>query len=91
MTTIRCPAGTYGLAAAPWSPTEVYAVAAAWGEASSPVLTWSGSKWVPTQYQVADFRHDPRAALRQILADEASAGGGESCVDDAVRQAVDIE
>ena len=55
--TIRTPPGTYGLAVAPWSADEVYAVAADWAQASSPVLAWLGHDWGQTTFQVADFRH----------------------------------
>jgi hypothetical protein len=65
--TIRCPAGTCGLAVAPWSPDEVYAVAANWAEASSPVLTWGEDRWIESGRQVADYRHEPAAALAAEL------------------------
>lgn len=64
---IRCPAGTYGLAVAPWSDDEVYAVAARWAEASSPVQVWGGAGWIDSGRQVADYRHDPAAALAAAL------------------------
>jgi hypothetical protein len=65
--TIRCPAGTCGLAVAPWSPDEVYAVAADWGDASSPVRTWAEDRWIESGRQVADFRHEPEAALAAMI------------------------
>lgn len=65
--TIRCPAGTAGLAVAPWSADEVYAVAANWGQASAPVLTWAEDRWIDSGRQVADFRHEPESALAAEL------------------------
>lgn len=73
--TIRTPPGTYGLAVAPWSADEVYAVAADWAQASSPVLAWLGHDWDQTAYQVADYRHSDRAALEQIIQDAIEASG----------------
>lgn len=73
MTTIsqlRTPIGTYGLAVAPVYTGEVYAVAANWAQASDNVQEWSGTEWIPTRYQVADFRHSPREALAAILPDD---------------------
>lgn len=64
MATIQCPVGTYGLVVvAPWSDDEVFAVAADWRQASSPVQTWNGERWTDSGRQVADYRHDPAAAL----------------------------
>lgn len=66
-TTIRCPTGTYGLAVAPWSPTEVYAVAARWSEAGDTVQTWARDRWIDSGRQVAEFRHEPAAALAAAI------------------------
>ena len=87
--TIRTPAGTYGRAVAPWDETEVYAVAANWAEASSPVLSWGADAWEPTPWQVADCRHDPREALGLVL--RRHAGVTEEEVADEVAESVRID
>lgn len=66
-TRITCPAGTYGLAVEPWTPGEVYAVAADWARASSPVLSYGYDGWTHTGRQVADYRHRPKDALRAVI------------------------
>lgn len=48
-----------------------YEVSADWAQASSPVAGPSGGR------QVADFRHSPAAAIRDMLEDAVLAGGGE--------------
>lgn len=47
-------------------------IAANWAEASSPVLCDGES----TQYQVADFMHNPKEAMRTFLRQEAAIGEG---------------
>jgi len=37
-TTLETPAGMSGLACEPWAEGEIYAVAANWSQASSPVM-----------------------------------------------------
>lgn len=69
------PEGTYGLAVAPWTPGEVYAVAARWGEASAPVYTYGLRGWVASGRQVADYRHRPEAALAGVLSLALQASG----------------
>lgn len=64
---IKTPAGTTGLAVEPWAPGEIYAVAADWAQASSPVLIYGEDGWDNTQYQVADFRHRVEDALRTFV------------------------
>jgi hypothetical protein len=66
---IKTPAGTYGYAVEPWSKGEIYAVAADWAQASSPVYTYGPDGWDSDRAgrQVADFRHRPLAALRDEI------------------------
>lgn len=89
---LTTPAGTYGLACEPWSKGEIYAVAADWAQASSPVRTYGEDGWTVTQYQVADFRHEPRAALETILQEAIDASGGDDGADagDLASNAVEI-
>lgn len=79
MATIRIstPVGTYGLAVEPWTRGEIYAVAANWAEASSPVLTYGEDGWEYTGRQVADYRHSDLAALESIIREAIEAGGDE--------------
>jgi len=65
--TITTPAGTSGLACEPWTPGEIYAVAANWSEASAPVYSYTSCGWHSTAYQVADYSHDPQAALEDEI------------------------
>jgi hypothetical protein len=93
-TAIECaPRGTYGLLCEPWTPGEVYGVAANWAQASCTVLTYGEDGWVATGHQVADYRHNDRAALIDVLAEQLRMGGddeeeaekeAESLVDDAI-------
>lgn len=80
-TTINAPAGMTGLSVEPWSKGEVYAVAANWAQAGSPVLSYSGKAdgWGLDAHgrQVADFRHSPRAALESVIREAIEAGGDE--------------
>lgn len=45
ISSIWCPAGMSGLAVEPWSAGEIYAVAADWAQASSPVLVYGQDGW----------------------------------------------
>ena len=83
------PEGTTGLAIAPWSPDEVYAVAADWSQASAPVYTYGSCGWQTCGRQVADFRHRPSAALEAelgaaLIASGEDADDASDLVDDAV-------
>jgi len=72
-----------GVWVAPWDPSEIYAVAADWAQASCPVYVLSGDgEWVLESHgrQVADFRHNCRAALRSELEESIRMSGDE--VDD---------
>lgn len=75
--TIKTPSGTTGLAVEPWSKGELYAVAADWAQASSPVLVYGEDGWTSHGRQVADFRHRARAALESIIREAISMGGDE--------------
>lgn len=79
---ISTPAGTTGIAVEPWAAGEIYAVAADWAQASSQVMTYGPDGWDSTQYQVADFRHNDRAALESIIRDAIQMGGDEPDDDD---------
>jgi len=60
---------------------DTIAVAATnWGDASLPIWAWSSDEqeWCGTQYQVADFRHNPEAALAAVLSDIIRDSGGPS-------------
>jgi len=72
------PGGTWGLVIEPWTPGEVYGVAAIWGEAAAMVYHYTGDgEWEPMGRQVADFRHQPEAALMEELQESISMSGGE--------------
>lgn len=74
------PAGTSGLVIEPWTPGEVYGVAANWADAASPVYflgSHPGDGWSTRQYQVADFRHEPREALECELRQALIASGDD--------------
>lgn len=75
------PEGTSGLVIEPWSPAEVYGVAADWSQASATVYRYGRDSWEPTQWQVADSRHRARPALERELAEVLVAGGDDE--DDA--------
>lgn len=83
---LNCPAGTSGLAVEPWSKGEIYAVAADWSQAGSPVYTYGDRDWHQQEngMQVADFRHSARAALEREIrsAIQASEGIAADDVDD---------
>lgn len=98
MTTINIttPDGLRGIAVEPWGAGEIYAVAANWAQASGQVYHWGGEAcdgWVPTQWQVADFCHDDRAALRSMIVEAIEMGGDEvddDEVDGIIDDAVDL-
>jgi hypothetical protein len=69
------PAGTSGLVIEPWEPGDTYGVAADWSQASAEVYAYGDDGWTPTGRQVADYRHDPSAALAGWLVDTLRASG----------------
>lgn len=79
------PAGTNGLLIEPWTPGEVYGVAADWAQAAAPVyFLWGDgpdAEWRTRQYQVADFRHRAIDALDCELRQALIASGEDE--DDA--------
>ena len=77
MKTITCPEGTRGLAVEPWSKGEIYAVAANWSQAGSPVMVFGEDGWTSDEHgrQVADFRHNDRAALESVIREAIEMGG----------------
>ncbi len=78
-TTIRsltCPVGTSGLAVEPWARGEIYAVAANWADASSPVMTYGYTGWVPTGSQVADYGHRAYLVLRAEIVEAIATSVG---------------
>lgn len=88
------PDGTRGLWVAPWDPDEVYAVAAKWGNAFSPVWSYGCDGWEPTGQQVGDWTHCPKAALAAELESALVASGDDPgaawvAVGDAVEFAAD--
>ncbi len=88
MRNLTTPAGMSGLAIEPWTPGEVYAVAADWAQAAATVWSYADGRWVPTGRQVADYRHDPRAALLRELRETLEASGddpddADNLIDDA--------
>lgn len=76
-----CPAGMSGLAVEPWSKGEIYAVAADWAQASSPVMVYGNKQdgWGYDSHgrQVADFRHNDRAALESVIREAIEMGGDQ--------------
>ena len=85
-----------GLTVKPWGANEIYAVAANWAQAASPVMVWGNeySGWCCDEHgrQVADFCHKPREALNSILREAILADGDnpddvdiKSILDSAVR------
>ncbi len=76
---ISAPVGMSGLAVEPWAKGEIYAVAANWAQAGSPVLSYGGGGWDLESHgrQVADFRHSARAALESVIRAAIKAGGDE--------------
>jgi len=91
---ITPPVGTYGLAVEPWTPGEVYAVAADWAEAACSVLSYGEDGWQPTGRQVADFRHSARAALIEEIRQSMLASGdypSAAILKDIVAESVEID
>lgn len=84
---VVAPAGMSGLACEP-SEGEVYAVAADWAQANSPVMVYDEGGWTTDEHgrQVADFRHRTADALASVLSEAMTMGGDEveSLVSDAV-------
>ncbi len=78
-----------GLLTHVWGDT--YGVAAmSWANAANPVYSLGeDNEWVPTKYQVADFRHDKRKALRRNL-EEIAVESGYDPEDKEVRIEIDI-
>lgn len=83
------PAGTSGLVVEPWSPGEVYGVAANWAQAAAPVYFYGAGTWESRQYQVADFRHRPADALECELRQSLLASGDDE--DEAAELVGDAE
>lgn len=79
MKTITTPLGTSGLAVEPWGANEIYAVAANWAQASSPVMVYGEDGWTTDEHgrQVADFRHNDRDALESVIREAIEMGGDE--------------
>ena len=73
---ITCPAGMSGLSVEPWTPGEVYAVAANWAQASAPVMSYGSDGWTHTGRQVADYRHRPKDALRAVITEAIASSEG---------------
>ena len=73
---VTAPAGMYGLACEPWTPGEIYAVAANWVEASCPIRVYGEDGWTHDEHgrQVADFHHCPADALVTIIAEAITMG-----------------
>jgi hypothetical protein len=69
---------------------ETHRIRADWANAGSPVMAedadnnWSGSPM--HGMQVADFRHDPDAAIRQYLREMAVAGGDDPDAPDVAEE-----
>lgn len=76
---VAAPSGMSGLYVEPWSKGEIYAVAADWAQASSPVLVYGKDGWTSDECgrQVADFRHNDRAALEAVIRSAIEMGGEE--------------
>lgn len=94
-TQIAAPIGMTGLAVEPWSKGEVYAVAANWAQASSPVMVYGAGEWDIDDRgrQVADFQHRPKDALESIIRQAIEAGGDNPDDDDVeaiMADAVDL-
>ena len=85
------PQDTYGLVIAPWTPFEVYGVAANWAQASAPVYFYGPEGWRTQQYQVADFRHEPSEALEaEIIQALTDSGDGDSEAKSIVEDATEF-
>ena len=83
------PAGTRGYVCEPWTPGETYGVAANWAEASAPVYVYGPDGWGTDSHgrQVADFCHQPVAAMESELAEALVASGDDE--DEAADLATD--
>lgn len=90
ISSIGCPAGMSGLAVEPWSKGEIYAVAADWAQANSPVLVYGEDGWTYDEHgrQVAEISHRARSALESVIR-EAIAMGGDEPDDDEVDSILD--
>ena len=76
---MTAPRGMSGLYCEPWNSGDIYAVAADWGNASSPIRVYGEDGWTLDHHgrQVADFCHSPHAALVSILAENLRMTGTE--------------
>ena len=85
---LAAPAGMTGIGVDPWG--EVFAVAANWAEASSPVMVYGKKGWDLDGHgrQVADFRHSDQAALESVLR-EVILDGGDEPDDDQIAAILD--
>lgn len=84
------PVGTYGLTVEPWSRGEVYGVAANWSQASAPVYTYDeDGGWTPSGRQVADYRHEAREALAEVIRRTLVESGETDPDDDEIDGIVD--
>lgn len=75
---ITTPAGTTGLVCEPWTPGEIYGVAANWAQASAPIFVYGRNGWDthPAGLQVADYRHRKTAALEAVITDAIAVSEG---------------
>jgi hypothetical protein len=85
-----------GIAVEPWCPGEIYAVATAWSQASSPVMVYYRDHWELEEHgqQVANSRHEPRAALESVLREVIEGNGDELSdaeIDKILDGAVDLQ
>lgn len=82
--TLAAPAGMSGVYVEPWSKGEIYAVAANWAQASSPVMVYGDRGWTLDECgrQVADFRHKSHEALRDQIVRAIEASGDEADADE---------
>ncbi len=87
---ITAPDGMSGLMVEPWAKGDIYAVAANWAQASSPVMVLSVDEWDldPHGRQVGDFCHSPQEALESQIREAIEAGGDEPD-DDEVSAIID--
>ena len=76
---LAAPPGMTGLAVEPWTRGEIYAVAADWSQAGSPVMVYGEDSWSYDSHgsQVANFRHSARMALEHHIIEAIEAGGEE--------------
>ena len=55
-----------------------YRISADFARAEAPVMVEAGDgRWGPSAYQVATFRHSPRAAMRAIIVQDIEASGDD--------------